>query len=218
MLKLPIFPLGMVLFPGTAVPMHLFEPRYRQLLADVRDDTKRFGILCGIPGVEERDIPAGRVGCIAEITEIDVMPDGRSNIVVVGRERFTLDAFVHDHAPYHVAQVTTFTDAPDLPPVALAIAADDVAADFRRVVRAVNTLNDGTSPPPDLPDDPAQLAWTIGAMIDLDLPVRQRLLSERLPSARLATIAGVLRKALPDLELQAAMRERRGEGLRPRQL
>ena len=58
---------------------------------------------------------------------------------------------------------------------------------------------------PALPDEPAQLAWSIAAMIDLDLDARQRLLGERLPSARLATIDGVLRNALPDLELRAAM-------------
>ena len=60
MQRLPIFPLGMVLFPGTAVPLHLFEPRYRQMLTDVREGDSRFGILCGVPGVAERALPPGR--------------------------------------------------------------------------------------------------------------------------------------------------------------
>jgi Lon protease-like protein len=206
--RLPLFPLGMVLFPGTAVPLHLFEPRYRQLLVDVQEGDRRFGILCGMPDVAERDLPHGRVGCVAEVTEVEMLPDGRSNIVVVGRERFALDAFVDDDAPYHVASVSPVHDASDAPPVALMLAADEVATNFRRVVTAVHTLNNDDRALPDLPDDPAQLPWTIGAMIDLDLDARQRLLSERSPTVRLSSIDGVLRKALPELELRAAMHRR----------
>ena len=206
--RLPLFPLGLVLFPGTAVPLHLFEPRYRQLLKDVREGDSRFGIVCGLPGVEERDLPPGRVGCVAEVTEVELLPDGRSNIVVVGRERFALDTFVDDDAPYHVVRGTRLDDTADGTPVALTLAADEVASNFRRVVRALNTLNDDDGQPPILPEDPRQLPWTIGAMIDLDLEARQRLLSERSPVARLAFIDGVLRKALPDLELRAAMHKR----------
>lgn len=205
MQRLPIFPLGMVLFPGTAVPLHLFEPRYRQMLKDVQDGDSRFGILCGVPGVAERALPPGRIGCIAEVTEVDLLPDGRSNIVVVGRERFALEQFVEHDAPYHVADVIPVTDVADAPPVALAVAADEVSSNFKRVVRAVNTLNDDASPPPELPENPSQLPWTIGAMIDLELDARQALLSDRSPSARLATIDKVLRKAIPELELKAAM-------------
>ena len=88
--RLPLFPLGLVLFPGTAIPLHLFEPRYRQMLADVQAGDRRFGIVCAMEGVGERELPAGRIGCVAEVTEAHTMPDGRSNIVVVGRERFFL--------------------------------------------------------------------------------------------------------------------------------
>ena len=206
--RLPLFPLGMVLFPGTAVPLHLFEPRYRRLLRDVQEGDRRFGIICGIPGVAERDLPPGHIGCVAEVTEVEMLPDGRSNIVVVGRERFALDAFVDDDTPYHVAQVTLVADVADTTPVALALIADDVASDFRRVVRAVNTLNDDEREVPSLPEDPAQLPWTIGAMIDLDLEARQQLLRERSPQQRLQTVSNVLRKALPELELKAAMHKR----------
>jgi hypothetical protein len=92
--------------------------------------------------------------------------------------------------------------------VALAVLADDVAANFRRIVKAVHTLNDDAAPPPPLPDDPVQLAWNIGAMIDLDFETRYQLLAERHAAARLALIDGVLRRVLPDLELRAAMHRR----------
>jgi Lon protease-like protein len=204
---LPLFPLGVVLFPGTALPLHLFEPRYRRLLADVRAGDSRFGILTGIGGVAERDLPPGRVGCVAEVTEVEMMPDGRANIVVVGRERFTLETFVESASPYHVASVQLLPDTGTASAVALAVASDDVAQHFRQVVKAVHLINGTTGKVPQLPDDPAQLAWTIAAMIDLDLDARYRLLAERDPAARLAAIDAVLRKAIPELELQAALRK-----------
>ena len=187
-LLLPVFPLGVVLFPGTLLPLHLFEPRYRQMLADVREGNGRFGIIPAIPGVAE------------------VMPDGRANIIVTGRERFALTAFVEHEAPYHMATGTIVSDEAGDAPVALAVAADEVIANFKRVVQAVRTLNGDTDPLPVLPDDAAQVAWSIGAMIDLDLNNRYRLLAERSPAARLTQIDHVLRKAIPDLELQAALK------------
>ncbi|WP_373069177.1 LON peptidase substrate-binding domain-containing protein [Gemmatimonas sp.] len=206
-LLLPIFPLGAVLFPGTLMPLHLFEPRYRQMLADVREGDRRFGIIAALPGVAEGDLPAGRMGCVAEVTEVEVMPDGRANIIVMGRERFALNAFVEHDAPYHVATGTIVIDDTGALPVALAVAADEVVSNFKRVVQAVRTLNDDTNPLPDLPDDAAQVAWSVGAMIDLDLESRYRLLAERSPSARLTQIDNVLKKAIPDLELQAAIKQ-----------
>ena len=205
-LLLPVFPLGVVLFPGTLLPLHLFEPRYRQLLADVRAGDGRFGIIPVIPGVAERDLPVGRMGCVAEVTDVEVMPDGRANIVVTGRERFALTAFIEHDAPYHVATGTFVHDETGASPVALAVAADEVLANFTRVVRAVRTLNDDTDPLPELPDAAAQVAWSVGAMIDLDFDSRYRLLAERSPAARLMQIDHVLRKAIPDLELQAALK------------
>ncbi len=207
--RLPLFPLGLVLFPGVPVPLHLFEPRYRQLLEDVRGTDKRFGIICAMAGVPETQLPAGRVGCVAEITDIEMMPDGRSNIVVVGRERFALERIVDDDAPYLMSEVSLLPDTSDTSPVMVAVLADDVTTHFRRVVRAVQTLNDDAGAAlPTLPDDPAQLAWTIASMIDVDLEARQRLLAERAPSKRLEQINAVLRNALPDLELRAAMHGR----------
>lgn len=205
-LLLPVFPLGVVLFPGTLLPLHLFEPRYRQMLADVREGDGRFGIIPAIPGVAERDLPAGRMGCVAEVTDVEIMPDGRANIIVTGCERFALTGFVEHDAPYHMATGTIVLDEPGGSPVALAVAADEVIANFKRVVRAVRTLNDDTDPLPELPDDAAQVAWSVGAMIDLDLDSRYRLLAERSPAARLTQIDNVLRKAVPDLELQAALK------------
>lgn len=201
----------MVLYPGLAMPLHLFEPRYRQLLTDVQAGDNRFGIICSMPGVEERALPAGRVGCIAEVTDAETTEDGRSNIVVIGRERFALERFVDDPAPYHVAQVRTVDDEPGASPVAMAVAGDEVIANFRKVVRAVFTLNDDDSPLPDLPEDGTHLAYAVAAMIEIDIAERQAILEERSAVERLQRIDVLLRTALPDLELKAAMHRARGQ-------
>jgi len=203
--RLPIFPLGVVLLPGTPAPLHIFEPRYRQLIADIRSADRRFVILPAMPGVAERDIPAGRVGCVAEVTEFDILPDGRANILTIGRERVVLDRFVDDPAPYVVAEVAELPDAPGAARVALMVVADEITANFRRLVRAVQTLNDEPHAPIPLPDDPVDVAWQIGAMIDTDVETRYKLLAERSPLARLRLLDELLRKELPDLELRAAM-------------
>jgi len=199
----------MVLYPGTRAPLHLFEPRYRQLLADVQQGDRQFGIICAIDGVAERALPAGRVGCIASVQEVEMLPDGRANIVVEGAERFALERIADDAAPYLVADVTLIGDDSTDAPVAVAVVADEVTSNFKRVVTAVHTLNDDTSPPPELPDDPAQLAFSIAGMVDFELAQRQALLESRSPMSRLSLVNGVLRTVLPDLELKAAMHQAR---------
>ena len=97
--RLPIFPLPLVLLPRAVQPLHIFEPRYRQLLADALAGTREFGIICRSPDVAEREIPSGAAGCVAHIDSAQSLPDGRSNVLVSGTVRFTLDDFVEDPAP-----------------------------------------------------------------------------------------------------------------------
>jgi Lon protease-like protein len=146
---------------------------------------------------------------VAEVRDVEMLPDGRSNIVVEGRERFALVRFLEHEAPYHVAEVARVDDVEGDSAVAMAVAADDVVQHFRRVVRAVHTLADDASPAPTLPDDPAQLAFAIAGMVDFDVTQRQALLDSRSPLARLTLVDGVLRTVLPDLELRAAMQQSR---------
>jgi Lon protease-like protein len=203
--RLPVFPLPLVLFPGVRLPLHIFEPRYRQMLADVRAGDRRFVIVAAIPGVEERDLPPGRAACIAELVDVESLPDGRSNIVVKGTERVALTRFVDDAAPYHVAEFTPLPDTPGDRPVALAVAGEELAARFRRVALAVRTIEGDTDPLPTLPDDPVAAAYAAAAMIDIDLAERQALLEERSPAARIARVDAVLRRVLPGIEMRAAV-------------
>ena len=204
-MNIPLFPLNVVLFPGTTMPLHLFEPRYRQLLADVRTGDQRFGLLCSIPGVPEREVPTGRIGSMAEVTEVEMLPDGRANIVVRGVGRFALGGYVEAPTPYHQGTVELVDDGPVTNPVALAVAADELAGHFRRIVKAVDTLRPEPGPSPVLSDHPVALAWQIAAMVDLDFETRVELLASTDPADRVTRLDRVLRKVLPELELRAAL-------------
>ena len=83
--ELPIFPLSVVLFPSVPLPLHIFEPRYRQMLGDIRAGNNFFGLSYFDPSTTEKEIPpAGHIGCVAEVTESQPLPDGRSNILTIG--------------------------------------------------------------------------------------------------------------------------------------
>jgi len=93
--KLPLFPLPVVLFPGVPLPLLIFEPRYRQLLADISVGNRLFGLSFFDPESSSTDLPPiGHVGCVAEVTEVQPLPDGRSNIMTVGVIRYHLDSYV----------------------------------------------------------------------------------------------------------------------------
>ena len=187
------------------MPLHLFEPRYRQLLADVRTGDQRFGLLCSIPGVPEREVPTGRIGSMAEVTEVEMLPDGRANIVVRGVGRFALGDYVEAPTPYHQGTVELVEDGPVTNPVALAVAADELAGHFRRIVKAVDTLRPEPGRSPVLSDHPVALAWQIAAMVDLDFETRVELLASTDPADRVTRLDRLLRKVLPELELRAAL-------------
>src|ERR1051326_2453184 len=93
--ELPLFPLPVVLFPGMPMPLHIFEERYRRLLADVRAGNNLFGLSYFDSGSSDKDMPsAGRVGCGAEVADPQAVPDGRPNILAAGVIRYKAEAYV----------------------------------------------------------------------------------------------------------------------------
>ena len=80
--ELPVFPLPLVLFPGVPLPLHIFEERYRRMLADVRASNNLFGLSYFDPNATAGERPpAGHVGCATEVVESQALPDGRSLII-----------------------------------------------------------------------------------------------------------------------------------------
>src|SRR5918912_3047491 len=101
--ELPLFPLPIVLFPGVPLPLHIFEPRYQRMLADIRASDSLFGLSYFDATESAGDSPAiGHVGCVAEVTEVQPLPDSRANILTVGLIRYHLDAYVDHGDPYLV--------------------------------------------------------------------------------------------------------------------
>ena len=186
--RLPIFPLQAVLFPGTPLPLHIFEPRYKRMLADCLAADRRFGIT---PLNEERGRPEpGTVGCVAEVRVNQELPDGRSNIVVLGGSRFVLSRFLEESLPYLVALVQTFDDEPDTEPPA-----DDTDA-LRRLFTeyfgGLRQLNDAGLEEPELPEDPLVLSFQVAGAVECDPGVKQRLLSERSTARRVKALIQLL--------------------------
>lgn len=182
--RLPIFPLSAVLFPGTPLPLHIFEPRYKRMLADCLASDRRFGIT---PVRGTREIPGpGSVGCVAEVRVNQELPDGRSNIVVLGGTRFVLSRLLDESLPYLVALVQPFDDEPGTEPSPEETAA--VRELFTRYLAGLRQLNDAEPEEPALPDDPLSLSFQVSGAIECDAGVKQRLLSERSTARRVEAL------------------------------
>src|SRR5687767_2743897 len=110
--QLPLFPLKVVLFPGALLPLHIFEPRYQQLLADVSAGEHRFGLL---PPGELGGLPApGTVGCEALVRAVQPLPEGRAHIVVSGERRFRFLEPAPAATAYYQGLVEWVDDLPDV--------------------------------------------------------------------------------------------------------
>ena len=135
---LPLFPLPLVLFPGVPLPLHIFEPRYREMLADCLAGDRRFGIV--FAAEDDPEGPRrGAVGCIAVIQSSETLPDGRSNILVVGGDRFAIARLVAGVRPYLLGEVVTYGDIEE-PPEPLGTVARQLRDVFERVGRAARGL------------------------------------------------------------------------------
>jgi Lon protease-like protein len=197
------------------LPLHIFEPRYRRLLADCLGRDREFGVICRAEHVAERDLVPGTAGCIARIESARELADGRSNILVAGTERFLFERFVADPAPYHVGEVTTIYDLPE-PRQLLDPLAQRLTELFGRVGRSARAIADDASPLPDLPEDPADLSFAVAQYVDLELDVKQRLLSSQSPTDRLRQLTDLLEHVVGTVEQRAFIHVRaRGNGHGP---
>ncbi|HEU5169035.1 MAG TPA: LON peptidase substrate-binding domain-containing protein [Gemmatimonadales bacterium] len=205
--RLPLFPLTVVLFPGTALPLHLFEPRYRRLLDDCLSGSRRFGIT---PTGTQREAPdPGTVGCVAEVRANERLPDGRSNVLVLGGTRFVVRQVVPDPAPYYMGLVDEFEEDPATLPGADAVR--ELRDRFVEYHRAVRLLNDSEPDEPSLPETPLPLSFAVAAAVECDAELKQRLLATRSTSDRVH----LLLRLLPGLtaRVEAALQvHRRAHG------
>jgi len=206
--ELPLFPLPVVLFPGVPLPLHIFEPRYRQMLLDIRAAKNLFGLSYFDSSTAEGDVPpAGHVGCVAEVTEVQTFPDGRSNILTLGVIRYRIESYVERGDPYLVAQVSYFEDD-DEDEELLAAPAKEVAETFTRIAQAVRTINDERATLPDITNtEPQRLSFLVAAAMEIDADVKQELLELRSTSERLERLRAMLNVAVKGYEERARIHE-----------
>jgi Lon protease-like protein len=201
---LPIFPLPLVMLPGEIVPLHIFEERYRQMLRDVATERNVFGITLFEPDGAYLDRPAvGAVGCVAEIREIDTLPDGRSNIITYGVVRYRSIDYVETGDPYLVADVEFFEDT-DEDDTLIQPLADEVFALFERMARAAFKLGGSRGPLPEIHQtDPESLSFLITAAFNFDNARKYELLAMTSTLERLNDLKELLDRTVVQMEASA---------------
>lgn len=206
--ELPLFTLPLVLFPGVPLPLHIFEQRYRRMLSDIRVSNNFFGLSYFDSGTSETDLPPlGHIGCVAEVTDTQSLPDGRSNILTVGVVRYRVEDYVERGDPYLVAQVSFFEDDEEAAGL-LDESTRHVAETFTRIARAVRIINDERANLPDISDtEPQRLSFLVAAAMESEAEVKQELLELRSTFERLQRLSDMLGSAVTSYEERARVHE-----------
>jgi len=201
---LPLFPLPLVLLPNEFLPLHIFEPRYRQMLKDVGLNKNMFGVSFFSPTDSFIEKPAaGTIGCVAEVRESQAAPDGRSNILTVGVVRYRLLDYVDAGEPYLVGDMEFFEDFQE-DETTLNPLADEVHALFQRIALAAHKLSGERSALPEIPQAaPEMLSFLITAAFNLETNVKYRMLETRSTVERLTKMREILRQAVSKMEENA---------------
>jgi Lon protease-like protein len=192
MAVLPMFPLGSVLLPSVFLPLHLFEPRYRQLIRDCMAGSQEFGVVLIERGSEVGggDVRAG-VGTVARVVQAHELDDGRWAVAAVGTRRIRVVEWLED-APYPRAEVEDWDDvvdgdAPDDEAVA------PVVATLRRVLALASELGDpAADATQEISADPSLASFQIAALSPIGPMDRQALLCTAGTNERLERLADLL--------------------------
>ncbi|MBB5115233.1 LON peptidase substrate-binding domain-containing protein [Micromonospora echinospora] len=197
--RLPVFPLGTVLFPGLVLPLHIFEERYRALVRHLvalpEGAPREFGVVAiragwevapaGPPGrfgLTAGEVTLHEVGCTAELRQVTELADGGFDIVTVGRRRFRLAEVDHAAEPYLTAEVQWLPE-PGGPDEVADLLAARVISVFRQYLGLIRPDQQEISE--QLPEDPTVLSHLVAATAALTVDDRQRLLAIDDTAARL---------------------------------
>jgi Lon protease-like protein len=193
---LPLFPLDLVLFPGTSLPLHIFEPRYREMIAECLDQKKAFGI------VRAKEEGVAEIGCTAEIiTVAKKYPDGRMDIVTEGRERFEVMQVSQERA-FLQGDVLYLTDEPGL-------ASPEEIAQAVKLQGEIMELAGST--PDDHPEsDHSRLSFNLVGPLPLDLDFKQTLLGMKSEAERVQAVVSYFEAILPNLRRTVRVRQKAG--------
>ncbi len=192
---LPLFPLDVVLFPGTALPLHIFEPRYKEMIGECLAQHRTYGV------VRVLDQGLAEIGCTAEIiTVVKEYPDGRLDLVTEGRQRFEL-LRVNQERSFLQAEVLMIDDEPGTPPQADGSRAVQLHSELLAMAGARQDLSGA---------GPTLLSFQLAGSVPLDLDFKQKLLALRSEPERLSLLISYLETILPNLRRAANTREKAG--------
>ncbi len=201
---IPLFPLETVLFPYTAVPLHVFEPRYRELVLYCLENDSPFGVVLIRSGREVGDPEPEvyEVGTLARIGRLKRLSDGRFQLLAMGEERFRIQNLIRGEAPYLKAEVTVWRDYPAQNQEALTALTESLRSLFLEFLRGVlepmgvqvNELR--------LPDDPVSLSFVLAGTLQGSLEFRQYLLELQDTGERLRLIYELIQSAATGGELR----------------
>ena len=195
--RIPLFPLNVVLLPGADLPLHIFEPRYLEMVSRCLKEKTEFGVLLALPkGVV-------RVGCTAEIIEVvKRYEDETMAILTVGRERFRVIEFF-DEKPLAEGHVDYLEDrdSPDNP---------SVSRELVELYETCHTLLFEDYPKNTESPDSTGFSFLVAGTLPMDLMWKQQILELRSEADRQERLVGYLRAWAPHLQKTGVMRQRAG--------
>ncbi|MDP9266121.1 MAG: LON peptidase substrate-binding domain-containing protein [Chloroflexota bacterium] len=211
---LPLFPLGLVLFPDMLVPLHIFEPRYRLLVRRCIDKEESFGVVLTGSADEAGAHPGPhQVGTTARIVGAQPLPDGRSFIVVRGERRFAVESLIHDEEPYLLGRVRYLPEDEGADAHAAAAATVDAFVEYLLSVLTITGETRGEPPGAEIRNGtPRDIAYRIAGGLAIDTAEQQRLLETESVRERLITEARLLDREKELLRDLVVRRRARGEG------
>ena len=194
-IELPLFPLNVVLFPGTVRPLHIFEPRYRQMVKDCQRDSKPFGLVLAKPDSEHLHEEPYPIGTMVRIHNLISLEDGGYNLIAVGTKRFRIIS-QHRERPYLSGFVEPFEDIAE-PGEELAEYGKQARNLFSNylnlLLEAVNQQDLDTN----LPNIPEDLSHFIAYFLEVDDEQKQHYLELNSTLQRLQAEITILRREIP---------------------
>jgi Lon protease-like protein len=181
---LPIFPLDLVLFPGAPLPLHIFEPRYKEMITECLEQKKTFGM------VRAKENAVAEVGCTAAILNVvKQYEDGRMDIAARGKQRFSILELNHDRS-FLQAEVAWFDD-------------DEPAASSKNAEAAIQLheqLFHVLGQEAEVEKDAPSLSFHLAHELPVDLDFKQAILEMRSETERLETLIEYYRATIPKVE------------------
>lgn len=195
MALLPLFPLDVVLLPGTPLPLHIFEPRYKEMIGECLAKESPFGVIRALKeGIAD-------IGCTAEIVSVTKeYPDGRMDLVAEGRQRFEI-LQVNEERSFLRAEILLLPDDASSPAEEENQRVAELHREILALAGAVQDLSSAV---------PGQLSFHLAGSLPLDLDFKQKLLTTRSEAERLQLLTASLEEILPKLRSVARTRQSAG--------